>query len=225
MSLNQRLHVALGGLTVLLLTAAVTISLPAQADSPAFEAGRHYEVLSVPVRTSDPERLEVVEVFSYGCEHCFNLEPVIESWLEQVDEDVNFVRVHAAFDREWAHLASIYYTARALDVVEQVHMPVFEAIHLQRNDIFRTENVARLFNQHADVSEREFLEVFNSTGVDTRVRQADGQVRMYRARGVPTMIVEGRYRTDGNMAGSNNRMLDVVDFLLEKERAARAEQD
>jgi protein dithiol oxidoreductase (disulfide-forming) len=190
-----------------------------------FVQGRHYQVLPVPVRVADPARLEVVEVFSYGCIHCFTMQPAIHAWLETLDGDVEFVRVPAVFDQTWAYLARTYYAAEALGVTESVHGPIFEAIHVRNANVLEPARMARIFEEHAGVGEPEFMRVFNSVGVDTRVRQGDAQTRLYRVQGTPTMIVQGKYRIDGQMAGSNAAMLDVVDFLLAKERGAAAEQD
>jgi protein dithiol oxidoreductase (disulfide-forming) len=189
-----------------------------------FVQGRHYQMLPVPVRVADPARLEVVEVFSYGCIHCFSVQPAIDTWLEGLGSDVNFVRVPAVFDQTWAYLARAYYSAEALGVTESVHGPIFEAIHVRNANVLEPTRLARIFEEHAGVGESEFMRVFNSVGVDTRVRQGDAQTRMYRVQGTPTMIVQGKYRIDGQMAGSNAAMLDVVDFLLAKERAAAPEQ-
>lgn len=185
-----------------------------------FEAGRHYQVLPVPVRVADPERLEVVEVFSYGCVHCYMFQESIEDWVEDLDADVNFVRLPAVFDQTWAYLAKAFYTAEALGVTEAVHGPIFEAIHLRNTNILEPARLAQLFAERADVGEDQFMRVFNSIGVDTRVRQGDAQTRAFRITGTPTMVVQGKYRIDGQMAGSNAAMLEVVDFLLARERAA-----
>jgi protein dithiol oxidoreductase (disulfide-forming) len=185
-----------------------------------FVAGQHYQVLPVPVRVADPNRLEVVEVFSYGCVHCFNFQPAIDAWLEQADDDVNFVRLPAVFNQDWAYLAKAFYAAEALGVTEQVHAALFQAVHVRNTNILDPARLARIFEEHGGVSQEAFERTFNSMGVDTRVRQADAQTRMFRVSGTPTMVVNGKYRIDGNMAGSNAAMLDVVDFLLQKDRAA-----
>jgi protein dithiol oxidoreductase (disulfide-forming) len=186
----------------------------------SFVEGQHYQVLPVPVRVADRDRLEVVEVFSYGCIHCFNFQPAMEAWLEDADDDVNFVRLPAVFDQSWAYLAKAFYSAEVLGVTEEVHGAVFEAVHVRNANVLQSEQLAQIFEERAGIGEAEFLRVFNSVGVDTRVRQADAQARMFRIQGTPTMVVQGKYRIDGQMAGSNAAMLDVVDFLLAKERAA-----
>jgi protein dithiol oxidoreductase (disulfide-forming) len=215
--------------TILLTAAVALIALTAHAQQRpgtegVYEAGRHYEVLPVPVRVADPQRLEVVEIFSYACVHCFTFQSSLHSWLEDLPDDVHFVRVPAVFDQSWAFLAKAYYTAEELGVTDAVHGPIFEAVHLRNANVLDPAVLAGLFEERAGTDENAFLRVLNSPGINTRVRQADAQARSYRVTGTPTMIVHGKYRIDGRMAGSNAAMLDVVDFLLARERAAQSAQ-
>ena len=192
----------------------------AQEAAVTYREGQHYVRLPTPVETRDPERIEVVELFSYGCIHCFNFDPAVERWLETVPDDVDFHRIPAVFNAYWAALAQAFYTAELLDVMGEVHTPIFEGVHVYRLEMNRAELLARLFEREADVEREEFLRVFESFGVQSRVRRADASTRMYRATGVPTMIVNGTYRIETDMAGGQEQMLDVVDHLLATIRAA-----
>ncbi|MDE0009017.1 MAG: thiol:disulfide interchange protein DsbA/DsbL, partial [Gammaproteobacteria bacterium] len=189
-------------------------------EAAAYQEGRHYVRLPMPVETRDPDRIEVVELFSYGCIHCFNFDPAVERWLETVPDDVDFHRIPAVFNAYWAALAQAFYTAELLDVMGEVHTPIFEGVHVYRLEMNRAELLARLFEREADVDREEFLRVFGSFGVQSRVRKADASTRMYRATGVPTMIVNGTYRIETDMAGGQEQMLDVVDYLVATIRAA-----
>ena len=206
---------------VIVLVGAV-LAGPSLAEEAAvsYQEGRHYVRLPTPVETRDPDRIEVVELFSYGCIHCFNFDPAVERWLETVPDDVDFHRIPAVFNAYWAALAQAFYTAELLDVLGEVHTPIFEGVHVYRLEMNREQLLARLFEREADVEQEEFLRVFNSFGVQSRVRKADASTRMYRATGVPTMIVNGTYRIETDMAGGQEQMLDVVDYLVETIRAA-----
>ena len=186
----------------------------------SYQEGHHYVRLPTPVETRDAERIEVVELFSYGCIHCFNFDPAVERWLETVPDDVDFHRIPAVFNAYWAALAQAFFTAELLDVLGEVHTPIFEGVHVYRLEMNREQLLARLFEREADVEQEEFLRVFNSFGVQSRVRKADASTRMYRATGVPTMIVNGTYRIETDMAGGQEQMLDVVDYLVATIRAA-----
>jgi protein dithiol oxidoreductase (disulfide-forming) len=187
-----------------------------------FEVGVHYELLPIPVATVDPSKIEVVEVFSYGCPHCFDFDSTIESWRAKQPADVAFRRVPAMFRAEWEILAQAFYAAEVLGVTDKVHKPIFEAIHLQGLNPGDPAVLAKVFEDSAGVNGEQFLKVLNSFGVRSKVQQADAQGRMYRLPGVPTLIVNGKYQVNGSrLTGTNIDLLEVVDYLVAKERAAR----
>jgi thiol:disulfide interchange protein DsbA len=126
------------------------------------------------------------------------------------------------FNKDWELLAQAYYTAEVLGVVEKVHTPIFNAIHMESVDLRDPRLLAQLFEKHAGVKPEQFNDVYNAFSVRSKVQQAVGKGKAYRITGVPTLIVNGKYRVDGQMAGNNTRMLEVVDFLIEKERASAA---
>ena len=107
-------------------------------------------------------------------------------------------------------------------VGEKVHGPIFEAIHVKNQDVRGASAMAALFKEHAGVSKEDFNKAYNSFSVRSKVQQASRLVAQYRLGSVPSMIVHGKYRVEVRMAGGNAGMLHVVDFLVEKERAALA---
>ena len=193
----------------------------ATASAAEFREGVDYIELPVPVETRDPSKIEVVEVFSYACIHCYNLEPMVAAWQQAVPEDVDFYRLPLVTQR-LLPLAQAFYAAETMDVLDRVHMPMFAAIHEYGIDMSRREYVRRLFVRDAGVDEEEFLRVFDSFGVQSRVRQADARGRMYRIQATPSIVVNGRYVTESGRVGMQGMFL-VVNHLIERERAARAE--
>lgn len=192
-----------------------------------FIEGVHYTRLPVPVETADPNRIEVVEVFLYSCVHCYRLEAELDAWSVLTDDDVDFRRLPLVSERsqQMVTFAQAYFTAEALDLLPRVHMPIFAAIHEHGLDMSRTAYLRRLFVREAEVADEEFERVFNSFGVRSRVRQADGQSRMYRILATPTLVINGRYTVEAGAAGSTARMLSVAGHLIEKERAAAKAKD
>ena len=205
------------------IAVAIVLALGGQAAfADQYEVGVHYERLPIAVDTADPSKIEVVEVFSYGCPHCFAFEPAIEAWRAKQPSDVYLRRVPAVFRSEWKILARAYYAAEVLGVVDKVHEPIFEAIHVQGLNGEDPAVLAKIFQDSAGIDSEQFLKVLNSFGVTSKVQQADALARMYRIPGVPTLIVNGKYRVNaGQVVGTNAEMLDVVDYLVAKERAAR----
>ena len=187
----------------------------------AFVEGEHYERLPIAVETNSGDDVEVVEVFSYACVHCFNFDPVIEAWVSnRADAPMAFTRMPAIFSQDWELMAQAYYTAETLGVLEQVHMAIFEGIHVRREDLRREDLLGELFATHADVSADDFSTAYNSFSVRSRVQQAKARGRAYRVTGVPMLIVAGKYKVDGRMAGSNTKMLEIVDYLVQQEHTA-----
>jgi len=187
-----------------------------------FVAGTHYEVLPQPVPTSDPSRIEVTEVFWYGCGHCFDFEPILEQWAETIPEDVVLVRNPAMWDQQgiMERHARIYYAARALGVLDKMHKATFEAMNLHKNPLETEKDIAKLFEENG-ISNEEFTQAFHSFGVNSAVRQAEARQRGYRTQGTPEIVVDGTYRVSGRMTGSHQGMLDVTDFLINKIRSEK----
>ncbi|MGE0625067.1 MAG: thiol:disulfide interchange protein DsbA/DsbL [Pseudomonadales bacterium] len=186
-----------------------------------FEEGTHYQRIPVPVATADPSRVEVVEAFSYACIHCKSFDPAVEEWHDEQGAGVDFQRLPAIFNATWALFAQAYYTAEVLGVTDQVHAPIFKAIHEQGMDLRDPGAMALLFETFAGVSRENFDQVYYSFGVRSKLQQAQAKSRAYGITGTPSMIVDGTFRTDGQMSGSNAMMLEVVDFLVAKQAAER----
>ncbi len=186
-----------------------------------FEEGVHYERLAVPVQTADESRVEVVEAFSYACIHCKTFEPALEAWKDEQGAGVDFRRLPAIFNQTWALFAQAYYTAEVLEVVDAVHQPIFKAIHEDGRDLRDPAAMAIVFEVYGEVPKETFAQVHSSFGVRSKMQQSQAHARAYGLSGTPSMIVDGQFRTDGQMAGSNAMMLEVVDYLVAKQAAER----
>ena len=205
----------------------IAVSTGLQAAGQPFEEGTHYDLLPIPVETKNPYAIEVVEVFSYACVHCFRFETPLQPWLATLEEDVDFRRVPAVFNNpNWELFARVYFSAEALRVLDKVHYPLFESLHLHGVDLRQPPLLARFFRDVGGVEVQQLLRVFDSFSVKGRVRQAEAQARTYRITSVPTMIVDGTYRVEISPEVEGTRVLEVVDFLVELARAKRrAEAD
>ena len=198
---------------------AATVLGSAQAME--FEEGTHYARLAVPVQTADDSRVEVVEAFSYACIHCKTFDPALEEWAAVQSPGVHFRRLPAIFNKTWALFAQAYYTAEVLGVTDAVHTPIFKAIHEQGKDLRDPAAMAILFESFAGVPKADFDQVYNSFGVRSKIQQAQAHSRAYGITGTPSLMVDGLFRTDGQMAGSNAMMLQVVEYLVEKQAMER----
>lgn len=200
-----------------LLTLLMPVVACAEEGAAQYEEGKHYVRLDTPVRTSNPNKIEVTEVFWYGCSHCFHFEPMAHAWAEKQADDVVFVQTPAMWNRVMQTHARAFYTAQALGVLDKVHQPIFNAINLERNMLTTPEALAELFAKHGVEKER-FHKAFRSFSVNSQVQQADARARGYQIQGTPEMVVNGKFRVSTRTAGSQRGMLDVVDYLVEQER-------
>jgi thiol:disulfide interchange protein DsbA len=192
-----------------------------QAETEKYEAGVHYEVLPQPIRTADATKIEVNEVFSYTCGHCFNFEAVLHPWSKNLAADVDFQQTPAVWQPSLEPFARAYYSAVMLGVLDQTHMTIFEALHVKKQPLRSEEDFAAIFDA-AGVDSLRFSKAYNSFGMTSMVNQAKARVRGYRVQGTPEVIVNGKYRVSSRNAGGFDGMLNVADFLIEKERNAKA---
>ena len=183
-----------------------------------FVAGTHYTELAAPVNTNDSSKIEVLEVFWYGCSHCFRFEPLIANWEATMPSDVDFGRFPAMWNGLMEVHAQVYYTAEAMDALDVVHEHVFNAINIEGNRLQNEGQIGALFAKYG-INEDEFAKSFNSFSVRTKVNQAKQRMQAYEIRSTPNMIVNGKYLVaTGQSVLTQADMLEVVDFLIEKER-------
>jgi thiol:disulfide interchange protein DsbA len=162
-----------------------------------------------PVETTD--KIEVLEFFWYGCIHCYNLEPKLESWLKTLPKDVEFRRVPAVFNERWAHDASIFYAFEALGLLDKLHRPFFDAIHRDR---LRTDRWPELSGwlEKQGVDPKKFETTVKSFGVQGKTRRAVRLTSAYKIDGTPAMAVHGRYTVPSSeaMLGTVNQLVGAV---------------
>ena len=185
-------------------------------DNIKYQEGVHYQRLATPVSTSTGDKIEVVEVFWYGCGHCYELEPVIETWLAHKPENIEFVRLPAVLGRNWEPHARAFYAAVSMGVLDKVHKPLMDAIHAKKRPLGGEEQLAGFFAEQG-VDKESFLKAYESFDVETRLRRSQQLVQRYGIDGVPAVIVNGKYLTNGTMVGSTAKIFEVVDYLISKE--------
>jgi thiol:disulfide interchange protein DsbA len=178
-----------------------------------------YETLSPAQPTHNPGKIEVIEFFWYGCPHCYSFEPVLEKWVKNLPKNVEFIRQPAVFSDLWGKHAKAYFTAEALGVVDKVHADFFDAIQNKKN-LETEDQLAKFFAAHG-VNETEFHNAYNSFLVDAKMRQATTMATRYGITGVPAIIINGKYKTSGPLAGSNEKMIEVMNRLIQQESTAK----
>jgi len=186
-----------------------------------YQEGKEYLVLANPQPTSTDDSIEIVELFWYGCPHCYRLEPLMAEWLTSKPDDVEFVRMPAVLGPSWELLGKAYYTAELLDVNDQVHLALFDALHKDRKKIRDEAEVQALFVEQG-VSAEDFRNTFNSFAVNVKLNHAKQMTKRYAITGVPAIIINGKYSTSASQAGTNEKAIKVMDYLIVQERPQAA---
>ena len=187
------------------------------ADTPPYVTGIEYQEIIPAQHSSAPAgKIEVVELFWYGCSHCYRLEPKLEAWLKNKPENIHFVRMPAQFNPQWELHAGAYYTAQALGIIDKTHTDTFKEIHEKRNRLTTVDALAAFYLRYG-ITRDKFMKVYESPAIRNRKAHAKGMVQRYGANSVPTFIINGKYRTNETMAGSKAEMFAVIEALVAAE--------
>ncbi len=211
----SRLRALLAGFAALLLACAA-----AQAAPPV--AGRDYLVLE-PARQAPREKIEVIEFFWYGCPVCYEAQPKISRWLQEAKPDVLWRRVPAVLSDGWEPFARAYYALESLQVLERLHWPLYDNHHFDDRRLDEEKNLLDWVAANG-IERARFQAAWTSVDTRQKVEFARRLLGTYGVRGVPTLVVDGRYVTSARLAGSVNDMMAVLEFLVERARAERAKK-
>lgn len=202
-------------------------ALPAEGQLPAgnWIAGTNYRALTPAQPTDAPAgKVEVVEAFWYACPHCYALDPYLETWRKNKPAYIDFVRLPVMWGEVQRAHARLFYTLQALGKLEELHGKVFDEIHQKGNPIYvagddkATLQAQLQFAKANGISEADFLSAYNSFGVQTNLQKADDLGRRYKIEAVPTMVIDGKYVTDVGMAGSQGKLIQLINDLAASEK-------
>jgi protein dithiol oxidoreductase (disulfide-forming) len=199
-----------------------SLRLAAASNTPAtserFKEGANYrKVVPAQPTSAPPGKVEVVEVFWYGCGHCFALDPAIDSWRNKGKPPyVEFVRVPAMWNDATRMHARLFYTAEALGKLEALHTSMFREIHVNGDMLNTVEKMTAFFKKQG-VSPEEFQKTFSSFAVESKLQRADFLNRRYHITSVPTFVVNGKYTTDVSTAGGEPQLFTLLDELAAHE--------
>ncbi len=182
----------------------------------AYVAGSDYQLISPAVKTKYPDKVVVTEIFWYGCPHCFRFEPYVERWSADLPEGVVFGQVPSVIVSRWEPHARAYYSFRMMGALDKLHTAFFDALHLKRQRLDDVDSIAG-FVAEQGLDGKAFREHYASFPVDTELRKSAKKESHYAHEGVPAVIVNGKYLVTGSLAGSNERMIQIINFLVAQE--------
>jgi protein dithiol oxidoreductase (disulfide-forming) len=188
--------------------------------STRFQLGTHYDRLSPTQPTSSgPTEVEVAELFWYGCPHCNAFESHLQAWLPRKAEYVSFVRIPAVWNPLVRLHARAFYTAEALGKIDEMHEAFFREIHVNGNSLDTEAKLAEFFAKFG-IERDAFKDAFDSFAVHTKLQRADELARRYEIASVPSIVVNGKYTTDGTKAGGYEQLIELINELSATEHAA-----
>jgi thiol:disulfide interchange protein DsbA len=202
----------------LAFSAALLTPALSQAQANAPRAGTDFNALDRPAPVDVPAgKIELLEFFWYNCPYCHAFEPVLSEWVKKLPKDVVFKRVPVAFRADFVPQQRLFYALEALDLIDSLHARVFAAIHVEKQNLSQGSAIIDWVAKQG-VDRDRFVEQFNSFSSSTKATRAKQLQTAYQVEGVPALGVAGRYYTDGALAKSMGRVLQVVDHLMDQIR-------
>src|SRR3954462_11315706 len=183
-------------------------------------AGREYHELSPARPVATGERIEVIEFFYYGCPVCYEAQPHIAKWLIKSGPGIAHIRVPAAFTESSESFARTFYTLGAMNQIARLHWPLYDNHHFDGKELDQEKNIVAWVSSNG-VDATRFAELWHSDQVTAQVDAAKKTLDTYGVKGVPTFVVDGKYLTSARLAGSVPRMLETVQYLVERAGSER----
>jgi thiol:disulfide interchange protein DsbA len=224
---------------LLALLALALAATQAPAQTTTWESGKHYTVMPQPQRTNvGAGKVEVMEVFSYGCPACNQFVPVMRKLKASLPPNAQITYLPASWNKaeNWPLFQRAYLTAQSLGVADKAHEEMFKAIWLPggeltilqgdgrslRKDLPTIEDAAKFYEKKTGVKAADFVQASKSFSVDMKMRQADAQIITMRVTGTPTLIINGKYRINNENLPSTDSIIELTKFLVAKESAPTA---
>jgi len=203
-------------LTTFLLMLAAAL---AQAQSKP-ELGSNYIRLDPPQAVTSGDRIEVIEFFYYGCPVCYELEPKLSRWSFNAPGSVALRRVPALSSDNWDNFAKLFYTLETMGQVARLHWPVYDNFHFNGVKL-NEEQVMATWVSHNGLDKQKFIDTFRSPAIQAKLDRARDMTKSYEIRGVPSIVVDGKFVTSARMTGGTSELMQMVDQLVDLARKER----
>ena len=185
----------------------------ALADAP--KLGTEFDAVAQPITTENTAKIEVMEIFWYGCPHCYHMEEPLSAWVKKLPKDVYFKRMPGLPNASWAPMAKAFYAMEALGVGEKLHTALFDAVHKTKTLNPGDEAAAIAWvTAQSGLDKLKVEQAFKSFSVNTNLTRAAQIFRASGATGVPTLVIDGKYITSATQAGGNEQALKVADYII-----------
>ena len=209
-------------LAILILSLSTAgISTLAMAEAP--KIGAQFDAIAQPIATDNAAKIEVMEIFWYGCIHCYQMDAPLNAWVKKLPSDVYFKRVPGLPNPSWAPMAKAFYAMETLGVAEKLHTPLFDAVNKTKTLNPTDEKAAIAWvTAQSGMDKLKVEQAFKSFTINTHLNRAAQIFRASGATGVPSLVIDGKYITSSTMAGGNEQALKTADYIIGNVRADKA---
>lgn len=188
------------------------------------QMGEQFDQVAQQITTDQPVKIEIMELFWYGCPHCYHMEQPLQAWVKKLPADVYFKRIPALPNAGWAPLAKTYFAMQELGVLEKLHSQLFDAIHKSKTLSQQADEASLIdwVTKQGGLDKIKVEKAFKSFAINMQMNKAMQTFRASGATGVPALIIDGKFITGSSMAGGNEAALQTADFIIQNVRKDRA---
>lgn len=188
------------------------------------QMGEQFDQVAQQITTDQPAKIEVMELFWYGCPHCYHMEQPLQAWVKKLPADVYFKRIPALPNAGWAPLAKTYFAMQELGVLEKLHSQLFDAIHKSKTLSQQADEASLIdwVTKQGGLDKIKVEKAFKSFAINMQMNKAMQTFRASGATGVPALIIDGKFITGSSMAGGNEAALQTADFIIQNVRKDKA---
>ncbi len=187
------------------------------------QIGKDFDKTAQVMPTDTPNKIEVTEIFWYGCIHCYHMDPILNAWVKKLPADVVFKRVPGLPQPAWAPMAKAFYAMDDLKLSDKLHTALFDAIHKEKT-LNPTDEVATIdwMTKKSGLDKQKVEDAFKSFSMNNKLNRAAQTFRASGATGVPSFIIDGQFITSSTMAGGNEQALKTAEYIISNIRADKA---
>jgi len=200
--------------------------------------GKNYDLIEPQQpKVSDTDKVEVVEVFSYGCPACNAFHTTVDQMAKELPSNATLVFLPVSFNpaENFPMFQRAYFTAQALGVADKGANAMYDAAWktkelssenpngrgLKPSDALPTIDDAAKIYAKVGADPKEFAAVANSFAINTKMKRADELVQKYGVMQTPTIVINGKYRFTVSQAGGYPQTIELAKWLISKEAAGK----
>ncbi|WP_419419893.1 thiol:disulfide interchange protein DsbA/DsbL [Legionella sp. D16C41] len=190
---------------------------PMLASAEDFVIGKDYDVIKPSSQqATSTNKIQVTEFFSFGCPWCYRIESTLDQWVKQQNNKIQFSRVPVVFNKDWSYYAKAYYTAELLDLSDKLNPLLFKAIQVDKTPLNNNQAMINFFSEHGVSKETAESAFTHSPTLEMKINEANAKMAKYRVNVVPSFVVNHQFKTDLQMAQDEERLVKILNFLVNK---------